>query len=244
MNGPIALQMLLPQSMRLKLVGGGFQTAWNRSQLTKLFAATLHCSSVAAFEALAQLVLLVLRCDELPRRVVTTLVLQAACGLAYDDSEACFKDDTLGAGETNGELANLLCRNSLPDMSWLVDKFDLDFSVVSKLSCHSRARTSRTKDSTPGMAITYALMQMVEKVAEVSDRARLVTKAEVFQLLLRDGNVVGCQYRKSGCSSKEYGPVVLCTGLSPVNYIIYVRLSALSSNACFAQENMLLPLCW
>lgn len=26
-----------------------------------------------------------------------------------DDSEACFKDDTLGAGETNGELANLLC---------------------------------------------------------------------------------------------------------------------------------------
>ena len=41
------------------------------------------------------------------------------------------------------------------------------------------------------MALTYALIQMVEKVAEVSDRARLVNKAEVFQLLLRDGKVVG-----------------------------------------------------
>ena len=33
----------------------------------------------------------------------------------------------------------------------------------------------RTKDSTPGMAITYALMQMVEKVAEVT-RCRKLCK--------------------------------------------------------------------
>lgn len=40
---------------------------------------------------------------------------------------------------------------------------------------------------------------------EVSDRARLVTKAEVFQLLLRDGNVVGlalnaCKSRACTCA--------------------------------------------
>eukprot|EP00434_Breviolum_minutum_P015022 symbB.v1.2.013247.t1/scaffold891.1/size154755/15 len=87
-------------------------------------------------------------------------------------------------------------------MNWLIDRFDLDFT----------AAFVRTKDTTPGMALTYALIQMVEKLAEVSDRARLVTRAEVFQLLLRDKCVVGCEYKKSGRSSKEYGPVVLCTG--------------------------------
>ncbi|CAL1147635.1 unnamed protein product, partial [Cladocopium goreaui] len=141
-----------------------------------------------------------------------------------DDSETHFRDDTLHAGQTNGELASLLCRNSSSDMNWLIDRFDLDFAVVSKLSCHARARTYRTKDSIPGMALTYALIQMVEKVAEVSDRARLVTKAEVFQLLLRDGKVVGCEYKKSGRSSKEYGPVVLCTGWQSQPNLMWVSV--------------------
>ena len=75
----------------------------------------------------------------------------------------------------------------------------------------------------PGMAITYALIQRVEKVAEagvsrasfgnlaaefcsspglqVSDRARIVAKAEVSRLLCRQGNVVGLGLTEkvSGC---------------------------------------------
>ena len=75
-----------------------------------------------------------------------------------------------------------------------MDKFDLDFSLVLRLTGHSKARSYRTKDQMPGMAITYALIRMVEKMAEVSDRARVVTKALVTELLVRDGQVVGCQY--------------------------------------------------
>ncbi|CAJ1453485.1 unnamed protein product [Effrenium voratum] len=140
--------------------------------------------------------------------------VKATAGINFPkgDSEIKFKDDTVQMGESNGELAAVLCRNSLPDMNWLIDKFELDFAVVSKLSGHSCKRTYRTKDSLPGMAITYSLIKTLEKVAEVSDRARLVTKAEVVQLLFRCGNVVGCEYKKSGRCSKEYGPVVICTG--------------------------------
>merc|ERR1711972_233820 len=63
-----------------------------------------------------------------------------------------------------------------------------------------------------GMTITYALIQMVEKVAEKTDRARIITKAEVFNLIQNGKAVVGCEYRKAGTNTKEYGPVILCSG--------------------------------
>jgi succinate dehydrogenase/fumarate reductase flavoprotein subunit len=62
------------------------------------------------------------------------------------------------------------------------------------------------------MTITYALIQMLEKVAEKTDRARIVTKAEVFKLILNGPAVVGCEYRKGGKVEKEFGPVVFCSG--------------------------------
>merc|ERR1711971_1552869 len=56
------------------------------------------------------------------------------------------------------------------------------------------------------------LIQMLEKVAEKTDRARIITKAEVFNLLRNDKAVVGCEYRKGGSSFKEFGPVIFCSG--------------------------------
>jgi len=58
------------------------------------------------------------------------------------------------------------------------------------------------------MTITYALIQMLEKVAEKTDRARIITKAEVFDLIMNGNACVGCKYRKGGVVSKEFGPVV------------------------------------
>ncbi len=63
------------------------------------------------------------------------------------------------------------------------DKFDLDLSLLARLGGHSQPRTHRGKERFPGMTITYALIQMLEKVAEKTDRARIITKAEVFKLL-------------------------------------------------------------
>merc|ERR1712048_1453236 len=97
-------------------------------------------------------------------------------------------------------------------VDWLMDKFDLDLSLVARLGGHSQPRTHRGKERFPGMTITYALIQMLEKVAEKTDRARIITKAEVFNLLRNDKAVVGCEYRKGGTAFKEYGPVIFCSG--------------------------------
>merc|ERR1711912_33174 len=98
------------------------------------------------------------------------------------------------------------------DVDWLVDKFDLDLSLVARLGGHSQPRTHRGKERFPGMTITYALIQMLEKVAEKTDRARIVTKAEVYKLIQDGKAVVGCEYKKAGKIVKEFGPVVFASG--------------------------------
>jgi succinate dehydrogenase/fumarate reductase flavoprotein subunit len=63
------------------------------------------------------------------------------------------------------------------------------------------------------MTITYALIQMVEKISEMTDKARIITKAKGTKLLQgSDGSVVGLVYEKGGVEFQEHGPVILCTG--------------------------------
>merc|ERR1719511_562382 len=62
------------------------------------------------------------------------------------------------------------------------------------------------------MTITYALIQMVEKVAEKLDRARIVTKARAVRLLTSGGVCTGLVYEKGGTDYSESGPVILCSG--------------------------------
>ena len=106
----------------------------------------------------------------------------------------------------------VLCGNSGPDVDWLVDKFDLDMSLLARLGGHSAPRTHRGKERFPGMTITYALIQMVEKISERSDLARIINKAKVKQLLTKAGGVCGVIYEKKGKDFTEEGPVILATG--------------------------------
>merc|ERR1711865_249537 len=128
------------------------------------------------------------------------------------DNAEIFIADTLKGGAKKPELANVLCANSAADVDWLIDAFDLDLSLLARLGGHSQPRTHRGKERFPGMTITYALIQMCEKVAEKTDRARIVTKAEVCKLIMNVKAVVGCEYRKAGTISKEFGPVIFCSG--------------------------------
>jgi len=128
------------------------------------------------------------------------------------DNAEIFVADTLKGGAKKPELAKVLCQNSAADVDWLIDKFDLDLSLVARLGGHSQPRTHRGKERFPGMTITYALIQMLEKVAEKTDRARIITKAEVFDLLFNGSNCVGCLYRKAGATIKELGPVIWASG--------------------------------
>merc|ERR1712045_342300 len=50
------------------------------------------------------------------------------------------------------------------------------------------------------------------KVAEKTDRARIITKARAHKLLTNNGAVVGLIYEKGGVDTKEYGPVILASG--------------------------------
>jgi len=128
------------------------------------------------------------------------------------DTAEIFIADTLKGGAKRPELAKVLCANSAEDVDWLIDKFDLDLSLIARLGGHSQPRTHRGAERFPGMTITYALIQMLEKVAEKTDRARIITKAEVYKLLMTGKNVVGCEYRKGGKEFKEFGPMVFASG--------------------------------
>merc|ERR1712187_501239 len=129
------------------------------------------------------------------------------------DTNEIFTNDTLKGGAKRPEVARVLCANSGPDVDWLVDKFELDLSLIARLGGHSMPRTHRGKERFPGMTITYALMQAFEKIAETSEKARIINKATVTKLLQANGGVVGCLWEKAGVETKEYGPVILCSGV-------------------------------
>jgi flavocytochrome c len=128
------------------------------------------------------------------------------------DTNEIFIQDTLKGGAKKPALAKVLCSESGPGVEWLIEKFDLDLSLVARLGGHSQPRTHRGKERFPGMTITYALMQRFEKLAEQSDRAKIVNKARVFNFLTNGNTVVGCEYEKAGMAYTEYGPVIVCSG--------------------------------
>merc|ERR1712164_164695 len=56
-------------------------------------------------------------------------------------------------------------------------------------------------------------MEKLEKIAEENpESARVITKAQVFELITENNTVVGCKYTKGGETFEEYGPVVITTG--------------------------------
>jgi flavocytochrome c len=137
---------------------------------------------------------------------------QAAQGIK--DTHDIFTQDVLRGGSKKPEMAKVLCTNSGPSVDWLMDKFDLDLSLIARLGGHSMPRTHRGKERFPGMTITFALMQMAEGVQEKdADRCRIINKARATKLISdKDGNVIGVEYEKGGKTYKEFGPVILCTG--------------------------------
>jgi flavocytochrome c len=146
-------------------------------------------------------------------------------GTAAQDSAEAFEQDCLkgAAGVDHTEapehtipLAKVLAHGSGSAVDWLVDRFNLDLSLISQLGGHSYPRTHRGKARFPGFTITYALMEALEEVCEKTnnEKAEIITKANV-QRLLKDSNgaVVGCEYsNKSGQLHQIFGPVIICTG--------------------------------
>merc|ERR1712051_1002205 len=129
-----------------------------------------------------------------------------------DDTIELFTSDTLKGGAKRPDVVKVLCGNSGADVDWLVEKFNLDLSLVARLGGHSAPRTHRGKERFPGMTITYALIQMVEKIAEKTKVARIITKARAHTLTMEGNVCTGLVYAKGGTDFNEIGPVILCSG--------------------------------
>jgi len=134
--------------------------------------------------------------------------------LKIADDPEIFKADCKRGGATRPDLVDVLCEESAPGVDWIVDKFGIDLSLVSRLGGHSMPRTHRGKERFPGMTITYGLMEALEEIADESDKARIMLNTKVNKLLTdKDGNVCGVECTtKDGKTVVEHGPVVIATG--------------------------------
>ena len=146
-----------------------------------------------------------------------------------------FYDDTLKSARDKArpDLIKVLTYKSAAAVEWLQDVFNLDLTLVSRLgyvhldlsgpcyhmlivfySGHSQPRTHRGHDAKfPGMAITYALMQRLEELAENEpERVQIIKKARVTGLNKEGNKVTGVSYEFGGEPASIDGPVVLATG--------------------------------
>lgn len=81
-------------------------------------------------------------------------------------------------------------------------------------SGHSQPRTHRGHDAKfPGMAITYALMQRLEEIAEAEpDRVQIIKKARVTSINKEGNTATGVTFEADGETKSADGVVVLATG--------------------------------
>ncbi|KAM7191790.1 fumarate reductase [Naviculisporaceae sp. PSN 640] len=132
------------------------------------------------------------------------------------DSVKQFYDDTLKSARDKArpDLIKVLTYKSAAAVEWLQDVFNLDLTLVSRLGGHSQPRTHRGHDAKfPGMAITYALMQRLEELAETEPhRVQIIKKARVTGLNKEGNKVTGVKYEFEGKENSLEGPVVLATG--------------------------------
>ncbi|GAB1310546.1 Osmotic growth protein [Madurella fahalii] len=132
------------------------------------------------------------------------------------DSVKQFYDDTLKSARDKArpDLIKVLTYKSAAAVEWLQDVFNLDLTLVSRLGGHSQPRTHRGHDAKfPGMAITYALMQRLEELAESEPhRVQIIKKARVTSLNKEGNTITGVKYEHNGETLSLDGPVVLATG--------------------------------
>ena len=64
------------------------------------------------------------------------------------DSADLFTSDTFKGGAKKPELAKVLCEDSGTDAEWLMDKFNLDLSLVARLGGHSALTVVRSVSQT------------------------------------------------------------------------------------------------
>lgn len=137
--------------------------------------------------------------------------------LGIQDSAKIFFEDTKRSAKelARDDLIRVLTGRSADAVNWLISRFGLDLSKVSRLGGQSRPRTHRGGAQFPGMVITYAQMERLEDLAvSAPERVQIKKKARVARLVkdAETGAVVGVEYEHDGQMQTAYGPVILATG--------------------------------
>ncbi|KAK6531902.1 hypothetical protein TWF694_003065 [Orbilia ellipsospora] len=136
--------------------------------------------------------------------------------LGIQDSVKQFYEDTIKSARDKArpDLIKVLTHKSASAIEWLQEVFKLDLTLVSRLGGHSQPRTHRGHDAKfPGMAITYALMQRLETLAETEpSRVQILKKAKVTKLNKSGNKISGLEYEIDGKTASIDGIVVLATG--------------------------------
>ncbi|KAJ5404200.1 hypothetical protein N7509_004071 [Penicillium cosmopolitanum] len=136
--------------------------------------------------------------------------------LGIPDTVKQFYEDTLKSARDKArpDLIKVLTYKSAAAVEWLQDVFNLDLTLVSRLGGHTHPRTHRGHDAKfPGMAITYALMQRLEELADSEPgRVQIVKKANVTSVNKSGNHVTGVTYTINGETKVAEGVVVLATG--------------------------------
>jgi len=131
-----------------------------------------------------------------------------------------FEEDTAlsaskGESKKSYPLAKVLTHESGHAVEWLMDSFELDLSLVSRLGGHSEPRTHRGKERFPGMTITMALLEKLEKIESESKGklVKILSKTKVTKLIKEGNTVIGVEHEDSnGKKGKTFGPVIIATG--------------------------------
>ena len=135
--------------------------------------------------------------------------------LGIQDSARVFFEDTKKSARdlARDDLIRVLTGRSADAVQWLINRFGLDLSKVSRLGGHSQPRTHRGGAQFPGMVITYAQMERLEDLFQSNpERVQIKKKARVTKLIKEGEAVVGVEYSHDGQIHTAHGPVVIATG--------------------------------
>jgi succinate dehydrogenase/fumarate reductase flavoprotein subunit len=137
-----------------------------------------------------------------------------------NDSPEKFEEDTAlsgskGLSKIGTPLGKVLTHGSGPAVEWLIDAFGLDLSILSRMGGHSEKRCHRGPERFPGMTITMALLEKLEKIeAESKGKvAKIMSKTKVTKLIKDGKAIIGVEFEDSkGKKGKAFGPVIIATG--------------------------------
>ncbi|KEG08008.1 flavoprotein subunit-like protein [Trypanosoma grayi] len=123
-------------------------------------------------------------------------------------------------GNENGPVSPLveeLSRLSGPSIDWLSNRFKVDLSQLGLLGGHSGPRVHRGKERFPGMAITCALIDELERLQKENPcLVQIVTKTKVVRLIrepVEAGPVSGVVLEnRKGEQRVERGVVIIASG--------------------------------